>query len=342
MGAASRAGCLAVACGDSAAALERLDSGRADAALVAAQIPGGVELVGQIKAARAGRALFPVILLGAADGHDAPGLLQRGFAGGCDDFVAGPVDLAEVELRLAAQLRRREQAHAATRKKRELAALVVHDLRSPLTAIAMAASLVRDTLAQEPVDVVAVDELAQQIELVAHKALSIVAGLLDVEELEAGMLVARPALVEVARLVDELSRVVRTEIHERAVQLERQIAPDLTGRFDRGLISRVLENLLHNAVRYAPRGGRMVVRAAHEGGDLVLAVGNNGPPVPAADRERIFERYFRIEARRASARENRGLGLYFCHLAALAHGGTISVEEDPDLPTMFVLRLPQG
>ena len=341
MSAVERVGCLAVPCGDPAAALARLDDGRADAALVAAHARGAIELVGRIKAARAGRALFPVLLLGAADGTDPPGLLRRGFAGGCDDFVAGPVDLGEVELRLAAQLRRREQAHAADRKKRELAALVVHDLRSPITGIAMAANLVRDSLEQASPDLAAAVELAQQIELVAHKALSIVAGLLDVEELEAGMLVARPVPIEVARLVDEVSRVVKTELVDRSVQLERQVGADLTGRFDPGLIARVLENLLYNAVRYAPRGGRVVMRAALEGDDLVLAIGNDGPPVPADDRDRIFERHYRIEARRVGARENRGLGLYFCHLAALAHGGTIAVEEEPDLPTVFVLRLPQ-
>ena len=65
------------------------------------------------------------------------------------------------------------------------------------------------------------------------------------------------------------------------------------------------------------------------------------PAIPEKDREKIFDRYYQIEARRASARENRGLGLYFCRLAAEAHGGSIAVASEPALPTVFQLRLPQ-
>ena len=67
---------------------------------------------------------------------------------------------------------------------------------------------------------------------------------------------------------------------------------------------------------------------------------NSGPPVPLADREQIFGRYFQVERRRASARANRGLGLYFCKLAVEAHGGTIHVEERGDLGAVFVVQLP--
>jgi hypothetical protein len=63
--------------------------------------------------------------------------------------------------------------------------------------------------------------------------------------------------------------------------------------------------------------------------------------VPDSERERIFGRYFQVEARRASARANRGLGLYFCRLAIEAHGGTIAVEERGEMRTTFVVRVPQ-
>ena len=74
---------------------------------------------------------------------------------------------------------------------------------------------------------------------------------------------------------------------------------------------------------------------------LEIAIGNNGPPVPEAERERIFGRYFQVEARRAAARANRGLGLYFCKLAAEAHRGTIHVEQREQLGAVFVIRLPE-
>nr|MBA2540683.1 ATP-binding protein [Deltaproteobacteria bacterium] len=82
------------------------------------------------------------------------------------------------------------------------------------------------------------------------------------------------------------------------------------------------------------------VTALRDDDCLEIAVGNNGPAVPVAERDAIFGRYFQVEARRAAARANRGLGLYFCKLAVEAHGGTIHVESRPGLGTVFVIRLP--
>jgi signal transduction histidine kinase len=100
----------------------------------------------------------------------------------------------------------------------------------------------------------------------------------------------------------------------------------------------VLEHLVDNAVRYARRGGRVVLSARVDAGTLELAVGNDGPPVPEGEREAIFGRHYRAEQRRASA--HRGLGLYFCKLAVEVHGGTITVEERPGLGAVFVARIP--
>jgi two-component system CheB/CheR fusion protein len=102
-----------------------------------------------------------------------------------------------------------------------------------------------------------------------------------------------------------------------------------------------MENLLDNATRYAPRGGRCAVAVKRDAQGVEIAVGNNGPPVPANERDAIFGRYFQVEARRAAARANRGLGLYFCKLAVEAHGGVIHVEERGDLGAVFVVRIPE-
>jgi two-component system CheB/CheR fusion protein len=113
-------------------------------------------------------------------------------------------------------------------------------------------------------------------------------------------------------------------------------------QIDRDLFGRVIENMLDNATRYAPRNGRCAISARRTGEGVEIAIGNNGPPVPQAERDKIFGRYFQVERRRASARANRGLGLYFCKLAVEAHGGTIHVEERGDLGAVFVVRLPRA
>ena len=112
-------------------------------------------------------------------------------------------------------------------------------------------------------------------------------------------------------------------------------------RIDRDLFGRLIENLIDNSARYAPRNGRCEIAVRRDDRGVELAVGNSGPPVPATERERIFGRYFQVEARRAAARANRGLGLYFCKLAAEAHGGSIHVEQRGDLGAVFVVRFPE-
>ncbi|HVK89785.1 MAG TPA: HAMP domain-containing sensor histidine kinase [Kofleriaceae bacterium] len=233
----------------------------------------------------------------------------------------------------ARQLREKE-------KKRVLAALVVHDLRSPLSAIQGYLGLLREELeeaggAPVPQALAYIDDAATLV----GKALGLVATILDVEELEDGILRAHRAPVRVMQLIDNARAGNRAQFEIRQVRLECEVAEDLVARVDPDLVGRVLENLIDNSVRYAPRGGRVSITVKRDDRGLELAIGNDGPPVPESEREQIFGRYFQVEARRASARANRGLGLYFCKLAAEAHGGSIHVEQRGELGAAFVVRL---
>jgi len=223
-------------------------------------------------------------------------------------------------------------------KKRVLAALVVHDLRTPLSAAQGCLDLLRDELGADA------SKQAQQYvddaKVLVNKALSLVATILDVDELEDGILHAELQTVDLMELIERAKTANRAHLEVRQLRLDVDLAAGGEARLDPDLFGRVLENLLDNATRYTPRGGRCVISARREGDTFEIEIGNSGPPVPAAEREAIFGRYFQIERRRASARANRGLGLYFCKLAVEAHGGTIHVEERGDLGAVFVVRLP--
>lgn len=225
-------------------------------------------------------------------------------------------------------------------KKRALAAMVVHDLRNPLTAVQGNVGLLAECLAStDPV----VKRALRDLQDLAEHALSLVASLLDVEELEEGLLAAQLEDVDVAELLSRTSRHQRAVIEFRELGLEVDIPAALEARLDPHLVSRVVENLVDNAVRYAPRGGKVRVAALRDGGDLIIEVSNSGPAVPPGERDAIFDRYFRVEQRRQAARANRGLGLYFCKLAAQAHGGRIAATDGTaELPARFELRLPQA
>ena len=232
-----------------------------------------------------------------------------------------------------------DSAKELREKKRVLAALVVHDLRSPLSAVQGYLHLLREEVGPD-----ATKQVLQYLDdanLLVGKALGLVATILDVDELEDGILHAVPQPVKLMELVERARAGNRAHFDVRQLRLDLDVEPEMVVRRDRDLFGRVMENLLDNATRYAPRGGRCAISAKRAEGIVEIAIGNNGPPVPAVDRDAIFGRYFQVERRRASARANRGLGLYFCKLAVEAHGGTIHVEERGDLGAVFVVALPE-
>jgi signal transduction histidine kinase len=225
-------------------------------------------------------------------------------------------------------------------KKRALAQLVVHDLRNPLSAAHGYVQLVKEELSGEA-NPARLREYLDDVTTLIDKALGLVSTILDVEELEDGLLRAHPSEITFAELIRRARAGHTRQYERRGLSFSIEGVVDAPLQLDVDMIGRVIENLLDNAARYAPRGGRVVASARWVDDDIELAIGNSGPPVPLRDRETIFGRYYQLEARRASARANRGLGLYFCKLAVGAHSGSITVETRGDLGAVFVVRIPR-
>lgn len=233
-----------------------------------------------------------------------------------------------------------DSARELREKKRVLAALVVHDLRSPLSALQGYLGLLKEELLEGKPPATALGYV-EDADTLVQKVLGLVATILDVDELEDGILRAQLSSVRLEEIVERARSGNRANFEMRELSLVVDVPADMIVRIDRDLMGRVIENLVDNATRYAPRKGRVAVAAKRDDQGIEIAIGNSGPPVPAGERDKIFGRYHQIEARRVSARQNRGLGLYFCKLAAEAHGGTIHVEERGDLGAVFVVRLPE-
>ena len=231
-----------------------------------------------------------------------------------------------------------DSAKELREKKRVLAQLVVHDLRSPLSAVQGYLMLLKEELGPEAPP--GVTRYLDDANVLVGKALGLVATILDVDELEDGILHAEPQPVKLLELIERARAGNRAHFEVRQLRLDMNIEPEFTVMLDRDLFGRVFENLIDNATRYAPRGGRCAISAKRDAGVVEIAIGNDGPPVPPPEREAIFGRYFQVEARRKSARANRGLGLYFCKLAVEAHGGTIGVTSEVGKGSRFWFELP--
>jgi signal transduction histidine kinase len=208
---------------------------------------------------------------------------------------------------------------AADRQRRELIANVSHELRTPITAL--------QGLLENIVDGVAVAEPAMmQTALTQTERLGrLVAELLDLSRLDAGVVPMIRTPIDIPSFLDDVVR----EAHVNAAGAGREVhfmvsAPSIVVLGDRERLHQVFANLLDNAARHSPPGGTVLVRAERRDGHLLLAVADEGEGIPAAERERVFERFTRGERPTGGG---TGLGLAIARWVIQLHRGTIAVVE---------------
>jgi len=280
----------------------------------------------------------------------------QAFSAGGVDYVIKPFHLDEVRVRiethlalrqvqgrLEAQNRALAQANERLRTLEEarqiLANAIIHDLKSPLAALMGSAQylLHRDDVRDETREVLG-EMLAS-----SNSAHRIVLNLLDVARMEEAELHAQRRPVRLGEMVEtaRATGLLTARMTEHTIVVD-DADSDREVSVDPGLITRVIENLLDNSLKYAPRGTPIrVIARAGEGQGCSLRVEDQGRGVPVAHRERIFERYVRLDRDLQShGRTSRGLGLAFCRLAVEAHGGRIWVEDNTPEGAAFCAVVP--
>ena len=340
--------------GNGIEALEMIDRQEPDLVLLDVMMPGldGFETARRIKE-RAGEGFLPVVLVTALVDRESR---LKGLEMGADEFLTKPIDTHELRVRVRNLLALREKE--LTLRKRnlnmlelmrfrdEMSALLIHDLKNP-TAIV---DLSLDYLTRE---VPGLDAAAREALADARSATGrigrIVNNMLDLVRLESHRLVLHRAPTRPAELLNQVAEVRASLARKRTVRVELQADEKLQVDADVDLITRVIENVVDNSLQHVPDGGRILLRAEARGDSATMLIGNDGPPVPPALREAIFDKFTREERLEAQGpmigtsvrggRRNLGLGLYFCRLAMEAHGGRIWVSDKP-LPAVFGLELP--
>ncbi|MCU1277709.1 MAG: Pole remodelling regulatory diguanylate cyclase [bacterium] len=323
-------------------ALAAVARDRPDLVLLDVMMPGlsGFDTVTQIKAATRDQFL-PVVLVTALADHDSR---LRGLRAGADEFLTKPVDRHELLLRVANLLSLRAKEAALTahnvelvelqRFRDEMSAMIVHDLKNPLSV--MLANI--DYLIEGAgADLDSLDALHDS-KSAGRRAVRLLGNLLDLSNLEAGRWKLRRELTEVATLIEPLVGQRAHMAGARDIHIGCDIDRQARVFADVELMSRVVDNVLDNAFRHTPAGGRIEVSGATTERAVRLSIGNSGAPIPDDARERIFDKFG--QAGPNVGRMNLGLGLYFCRLATEAHGGRIWVEQTAELPTVFGLELP--
>jgi PAS domain S-box-containing protein len=223
--------------------------------------------------------------------------------------------------------------------REQLAEMIVHDLRSPLTAILGSMKLLDGALdASQTTPVISQALSISQNSM--SQMLSLVDSLLDIAKLESGELKILLEPLSLQQMLEELVESFIPSANENGIYLRSEIPEELPEIVsDEEKLRRVLTNLLDNAVKFTPAGGQVSLRAALENGSVVMTVADTGPGVPEEFRGRIFQRFGQVPGV-AGKRRGTGLGLAFSKLAVDALGGEIWLEENEGGGSAFRIRLP--
>ncbi len=238
------------------------------------------------------------------------------------------------------------EARELTQMRSDLSNMIVHDLRSPLTAVTTGLKLLRDIVPVEsplrPTVMTTTDASQRAI----RKMLVRVDSLLDISRLDSGALSLDTEPTDMATLADSIC----IELSPLAQELEVTLTTDIGDETpaldtDSDKIERVLQNLVDNALKFCPSNGKVTIRAHQPQADadgerfVRIDVTDSGPGIPDEYKTRLFDRYAQMKGRRGK-RRGSGLGLTFCRMVVEAHGGRIWIEDNPGGGSIFAFTLP--
>jgi signal transduction histidine kinase len=228
------------------------------------------------------------------------------------------------------------EAQESVRLRQQMLAVVSHDLRNPLSAVKLAAELVkqRGLDQNDPRQI----KHAETIHRSASRMEHLIGDLLDMASIHAGKLKIERRSEQVDVLVHEAAEA--NEPIAAAQGIGFTIAadlPDLSVECDRERVLQVFSNLLGNAFKFCRRGDGVTLRAVRDGREVRFEVSDSGPGIPVEERPHIFEPYWSAERH---GRKGTGLGLFITRGVVEAHGGRIWVESEPGRGTTFFFTLP--
>jgi signal transduction histidine kinase len=230
------------------------------------------------------------------------------------------------------------ELHRHEQSRRELIANIAHDLATPLTAIQGFSEALADDVIVDPQQRL---ETVQRIGREVQRLRRLVADVQHMTSLEAGRIHMDFAPLDMHELVDETLVVIATECENKGITVSNEIDPTApTVMADSDRVTQVLLNLLDNARRHTPEGGKLTVGAQPDGRFLRIWVSDTGVGIDTQDLPYIFERFYRADRSRTTATGGSGLGLAIVKAIITAHGGRIWAQSTPGQGTTITFTLP--
>ena len=236
-------------------------------------------------------------------------------------------------LRDLSEMRRHEKT------QKEFVSNVSHELRTPITAVRATAEAL---LAGAKNDEELVGRFLKTILSESDRLSALIDDLMEIAKRESGIVRTQKTEVNVAEAVRLALATVRPLAEQNQVQVELAAPEEMIVHADATQLVQLVGNLLDNAVKYTPAGGRVDVTAAQTDGGVTISVRDTGIGIPHGEVDRIFERFYRVDKARSRRLGGTGLGLAIVKGIVEAHGGAISVETELGKGSTFTVVLPAG
>ncbi len=258
-----------------------------------------------------------------------------GLALGAEEYLQKPVRPAELRARIRALLTIAAARRELEALKRDQTAMLVHDLKQPLAVIALRAEFIEDVETDPEMQ-----QSAHAIRAACRQMEALINSVLEMSRVDAGQMTLQCAPAALGAVVAETVAEMRDLAVRRGVVLAVHADPVAEATLDRAKVVQVLQNLVGNALKFTPAGGRIDVSVRGGGGEVIVAVEDSGPGLSDADPGELFDRWHQTKAGRA--RGGTGLGLAIARAIVEAHGGRIGAgaRADGERGARFWFTLP--
>jgi len=219
--------------------------------------------------------------------------------------------------------------------RRNMVADIAHELRTPLSNVSGYLEAIRDEVIKPEPSTIA--SLSEEVDLLSR----LVDDLQELALADAGELKLNRQSEDITQLIQQAVKAVQTKVLAKGLEINVDITANLSSvNIDYQRISQVLRNLLENAIKHTPNGGKITVSAVQQESFIRVNVEDDGEGIPAEDLPNMFERFYRVDKSRTRHAGGSGLGLTIAKRLVESHGGTISVQSELGKGSCFSFKLP--
>lgn len=308
-------------------------------------LPGmdGIDVCRKIREKQKGSYVFIIMLTAKEEKQD----LIEGFDAGVDEFIMKPVNLQELIARIKVGTRIVRLERELIEKQRELTGnnemknkfigIVAHDLRNPVISIRGFSELLLkegNSFSEEQ------SEFLDIIHSTSRNMLAMINDLLDISRIESGKMQLSQKSGSLNKLVLERIKLVQLQADKKHITIHKDLQPIPEVAFDAHRLGQAIDNLITNAIKFAPIGSQVYLKLQRDGELVNFSVTDEGPGIPREEQHLLFSEFHRLSIRPTGGETSTGLGLAIAKKIIEAHNGMIEFETQEGMGSTFSLVLP--